>query len=115
MGERDAVRINSGESVTHSDPGLTVGPTLPLTTGRKPGARPPSPRVRTPEPDGFKEHREAGLCQPKSGQGFGDRVPESVGREAPALSLDDFTTSQLREFFEMLDRWDREAHEHKIM
>jgi hypothetical protein len=108
-GERSAVGSNAGPSVDHSDPGLRR-PTSPATAGRKPAARPP-------------------LSQRKSGQGFGDGVPDiesqrealgslspSGGREAGALdafsvaSVDDYSVRQLLEFFEILDRWDREAH-----
>jgi hypothetical protein len=113
-GERCAVGSNSGPSVDHSDPGLRR-PTSPATAGRKPAARPP-------------------ISQPKSGQGFGDRVPDiepqrealgllnpSGAREAGVLdasnleSLDDYSVRQLLEFFEILDRWDREAHGTKTM
>jgi hypothetical protein len=109
-GERDAVRIDSGSPVDHSGPGLTVGPTLPATTGRKPVARLPVFHNTDQSPYEVKERREAAICQPKSGQGCGDSVPASDEREALALSFDDFSISQLREFFELLDRWDREAH-----
>lgn len=40
MGKRGAVRNNSGVPVDHSGPGLGVGPTTPLTAGRKPAACP---------------------------------------------------------------------------
>jgi len=33
----------------------------------------------------------------------------SADGEAAALALDEFSTSALREFFELLDRWDREG------
>jgi hypothetical protein len=49
-GERDAVLSNTGQPVHQSGPGLT-GPTLSLTAGRKPEARPP--------------------VQPKTGRGVG--------------------------------------------
>ena len=41
-GKRSAVRNNSGAPVDHSGPGLGVGPTTPLTAGRKPEACPPN-------------------------------------------------------------------------
>src|SRR5262249_20731971 len=50
-----AVRSNSGQTVSHSVPGLAVGPTLPPKTGRNPGARPPV----LPAAGGY-------TCQPKS-------------------------------------------------
>jgi hypothetical protein len=51
-GERDAVLFNTGQPVYQSGPGLTE-PTLSLTTGRMPEARPP--------------------VQPKTGRGLGQR------------------------------------------
>ena len=129
MGERSAVRPKSGKSVHQSDPGLRR-PTPPATAGRKPPARPPVSTVCRPgvEIEVF-DSRAAGLSQPKTGQGFGDGVPDieiqrealgslspSVDREAGALdasnleSLDDYSVRQLLEFFEILDRWDRKAH-----
>lgn len=112
MGERDAVRIqNSGVTVSHSVPGLRVGPTLPPTAGRKPEARPQVFTHAADRADGVKESRAAGLSQPKSAQGCGDRVPAiSAEREAPALNLDDFSIAQIIDFFSVLDRWDQEAH-----
>lgn len=114
--ERDAVRNNTGQPVSHSGPGLAVGPTLPQTTGRTPGARPPS----SPAEGGV-------LCQPKSVQGGGDGIPaegaracacaeESSEREALAASdLDDYSISLLIEFFLILDEWDRAANATKTM
>ena len=105
-GERDAVRNNTGETVSHSVPGLAVGPTLPLTTGRTPGARLPV----LPAAGGH-------LCQPKSVPGFGAGSPEeNCEREALATNdLDDFAVSQLIQFFQMLDEWDRGPHATKTM
>jgi hypothetical protein len=134
MGERSAVRPKSGKSVYQSDSGLRR-PTPPATAGRKPEARPPVSTVCRPEVEieDF-ESRVAGLSQPKTGQGFGDGVPDietqrealrslspSGDREAGALgasgleSLDDYSIRQLLEFFEILDRWDREAHGKQTM
>jgi hypothetical protein len=112
MGERGAVESSSGASVDHYDPGLRR-PTSPETAGRKPAARPP-------------------IYQPKSGQRFGDGVPdiepqrEALGslstrgdREAGARDasefLEEYSVRQLIEFFEILDRWDREAHGNQTM
>jgi hypothetical protein len=75
MGKRSAVRNNSGLPVDHSGPGLGVGPTPPLTTGRKPEACPPS--------------------QHKSGQGSGDGVPGG-GEAAVLSSLDPVKTNRNR-------------------
>src|SRR5438128_2313102 len=69
MGKRDAVRNNSGQPVTHSGPGLGLGPTIPNTAGLNPAACPPNSDTSS---------------QPKSGQGFGDGVP--VGGKAAVPS-----------------------------
>jgi hypothetical protein len=118
-GERNAVRIrNSGLPVDHSGPELRVGPTLPATTGRTPGARPPVHAEVAPAifaDAGFKEHREAGLSQRKSGPMRGHEMPASSEREALALSLDQTSIAQIIDFFSLLDRWDREAHGPKTM
>jgi hypothetical protein len=105
-GERDAVRNNTGQTVSHSVPGLAVGPTLPPTTGRTPVARPPV----LPDAGGYP-------CQPKSVPGFGAGSPEENGeREALATNaLDDFAVSQLIQLFQILDEWDRGTHATKAM
>src|SRR5689334_3107755 len=109
MGKPSAVEFDSGETVANSVPGLRR-PTSPARAGRKPDACPPI----------------LSTSQPKSWPGFGAGGPEedrrerasatgndqepSEPREARALdALDEFSTSQLRQFFELLDRWDREA------
>lgn len=114
--ERDAVRNNTGQPVSHSGPGLAVGPTLPETTGRTPGARPPS----FPAEGGV-------LCQPKSVQGCGDGIPAESARDSAcaeetcehevlaASDLDDYSTSLLIEFFLILDEWDRAANATQAM
>ena len=120
MGERSAVRPKSGASVYHSDPGLRR-PTTPATAGRKPEARPPA--LLNPELAVAFESRAAGLSQPKTGRGAGQRpavetqraalstTSESAGREAFAHDLlDDSSIASVIEFFKLLDRWDREAH-----
>ena len=106
-GERIAAGINSGQTVTHSVPGLKQ-PTNSATAGRTPAARPP-------------------LLQLKSGRGMGQR-PTSLlfGREAhkeaadrddatasallvsepESLNLDDFAIQQIRQVFELLNTWD---------
>ncbi len=92
MGEHSAVRSKSGEPVSQSGPGLRR-PTPVTTAGRKPAARPTPP-------------------QPKTGPGCGAGSP-AITREREALALDSFddtSVRQLIEFFELLDRWDREAH-----
>ena len=114
MGERIAADSNSGNAVDHSAPGLKQ-PTHPSTAGRKPEARPP-------------------ILQPKSGPGRGAGSPaiecqrEALGsmvpsgeREAfaldavPSESLSEIEIQSVIQFFTILDRWDREAHETKIM
>ena len=106
LGERDAVRSNTGQTVSHSVPGLAVGPTLPPKTGRNPGARPPV----LPAAGGY-------ACQPKSVPGFGAGSPEeNCEREALASNdLDDFAVSQLIQLFQLLDEWDRGPHATKTM
>lgn len=120
-GERSAVGLKSGNSVANSEPVLRR-PGTPATAGRKPAARPPSLRGREAAP----------LTQPKSWPGFGAGPEEvararasarglppepSVRREASALdALDSESLSSLRAFFELLDRWDREAsNDAKVM
>jgi hypothetical protein len=67
MGERGAVRNDSGLPVDHSGPGLGVGPTTPPTAGRKPEACPPT----------FPS-------QSKSGQGSGDGVTGGGAAAVPS-------------------------------
>ena len=121
MGERSAVGRKSGESVSQSDPGLRR-PTPPSTAGRKPAARPPLLGVSR---EGLSP-REAGLTQRKTGRGAGQSPAVLTQREALA-SINDFTdsdpilgcsldNSQIREliqFFQTLDRWDRELRSSK--
>jgi hypothetical protein len=113
MGERSAVEIKSGVSVSQSDPALRR-PTSPATAGLKPEARPP-------------------IAQRKTVRGVGQSPTVPPRREAlgssvqsdklGALSLDGFASESLSDleintviqFFTILDRWDREAHETKIM
>jgi hypothetical protein len=115
MDERGAVELKSGETVHQSVPGLRR-PTSPPTAGRKSAARPSVFEVCT-------ESRVAGLrSQPKTGRGAGQSPAISDQREAlysvesqaeglsvPVLEVHDIRL--LLEFFTILDRWDREAHE----
>ena len=113
MDERSAVENKSGETVHQSVPGLRR-PTSPATAGRKPAARPPV----------CPESREAGLrSQPKTGRGA--RKSPAIAEQREALlpdnessfnaplagMLDEHHIQTLVEFFTILDRWDREAHE----
>ena len=110
LGEQSAVESKSGEPVHQSGPGLSR-PTSPSTSGRKPEARP-----RVPV---FVQSREAGLAQPKTGRGVGQRPTIEIEREAldtpstgaerHAVQLDDEAISQILDFFRQLDRWDREG------
>lgn len=73
------------------------------------------------------ESRAAGLCQPKTGRGAGQSPAIKPQREALGASVsakgeavahvvpatdkpDDFDITSVIRFFEILDRWDREAH-----
>lgn len=122
MGERSAVRPQSGKTVRQSVPALRR-PTPPSTAGRKPAARPPIqfPPATVPEAD--CRSREAAGTQRKTGRGAGRSPAIQSRREAPdsfmspdqsssclPYSLDDSQISSLIQFFETLDRWDTETH-----
>ena len=118
MGERSAVGRKSGESVSQSDPGLRR-PTPPSTAGRKPAARPPVSILSASEvePDAFP--REAGVTQRKTGRGVGQSPTVLTQREAlgfsvpadpiPTCALSDSEITALIQFFQTLDRWNRES------
>ena len=116
LGERSAVEPKSGESVSQSDPGLRR-PTPPSTAGQKPAARPPLSEASC----GVFLPSEAGLVQRKTGRGAGQSRAVFHQREAlasidefsvpdpiPSCSLDDSQITLLIQFFQTLDRWDRE-------
>jgi hypothetical protein len=121
MGERSAVRPKSGQSVCQSDPGLRR-PTPPSTAGLKPAAR---PSFQFPAVTNSKDHSEAraaGLTQRKTGRSarqslavqfqraaLGSIVLSPALTAAPSYPLDDSEIAMLIQFFETLDRWDREA------
>jgi hypothetical protein len=122
MGERNAVDTKSGKSVSHSDPGLRR-PTLPATVGLKPTARP-----ATADSDTQSKAREAAESQPKNGRGSGQSPAIRVRCEAPGSftllpessstpirKLGDSEVKALIQFFEILDRWEKEAHGSQIM
>jgi hypothetical protein len=126
MGERSAVRQKSGESVSQSDPGLRR-PTTPSTAGRKPAAR-PSVQFNPPiDSEGDYRPRAAGGAQRKTGRGAG-QSPAILSQRAALCSftpsvesdavlpyaLDDSQITALIEFFQILDRWDREAHGQQV-
>ena len=105
--KQNAVSISkSGESVSHSDPGLTKRPTSLPTAGRKPEACAVRSCSRTP--------RSGVGRQPKNGQGCGDSVPALSGCEAPATMLSSADLADFRELFLILDRWDREHADSKV-
>ena len=105
-GERGAVDSKSGEPVHQSGPGLRR-PTPAATAGRKPEARPSPSQPKTGQGAGqspaTEPQREA-LCSfsPTGAREAGEVIP-------PELNLDEFPIGQLIEFFQMLDRWDREG------
>src|SRR5437588_8449865 len=89
-GKCSAVDLKSGEPVYPSGPGLKR-PTPAVTAGRKPETCP-------------------SLLQPKKGRGAGWNPALCAGSEAPVLdALSDLDFAALRQFFELLDRWDRES------
>lgn len=127
MGERNAVGTKSGKSVSHSDPGLRR-PTLPSTVGRKPKARPPTHPLPIPETDIQAGSREAAGSQRKNGRGSGQSPAIRARRTAPCsfasldqtdpilpYTLNDSQITTLIQFFQTLDRWDKEAHGQQVM
>ena len=122
MGEQSAVGPKSGETVRQSVPGLRR-PTTPSTAGRKLAARPPLQFPPATDSTDDSRTREAGLPQRKTGRSARQSLAIQSQREAPGsftgsvqcvsslpYSLDDSHISSLIQFFETLDRWDREAH-----
>jgi hypothetical protein len=122
VGERGAVEPESGKSVRQSDPGLRR-PTPPSTAGRKSAARPlihfpPATNSRV-----IPKARETERTQPKTGRSARRSLATQPRRAAPGsftgsaestsahpYALDDSHITNLIQFFEILDRWDREAH-----
>jgi len=127
MGERSAVRPKSGQSVSQSDPGLRR-PTPPSMAGRKPAARPPVQFRPAADSKDDSRPRAAGGAQRKTGRGAGQSPAVQTQRAAlgsftpladtdAVLSFapDDSQITALIEFFQTLDRWDREAHAPQVM
>jgi len=127
MGEQSAVRPKSGKSVRQSDPGLRR-PTPPSTADRKSAARPPIQFPDVTDHEVTPTSREAGISQRKTVRGAGQSPDNQAQREAlgaftsPSQSdsfasyvLDDSQIKTLIEFFQTLDRWDKEAHGPQIM
>lgn len=98
-GRWGAAVVDSGPAVGDSAPGV-IQPTPPARAGRKPDTC----LLRLA---GAEDHAKS---RP-------DREAEGLARrEAAALRLDQQALSHLRVFFELLDRWDREAeHDSEIM
>jgi hypothetical protein len=122
MGERSAVRPQSGSTVRQSVPALRR-PTPPSTAGPKPAARPPIQFLPATVSEDDSRSREAAGTQRKTGRGAGRSPAIQSRREAPgsfrgpvqsisalSYSLDDSQISSLIQFFETLDRWDMEIH-----
>jgi hypothetical protein len=127
IGERNAVGPKSGESVCQTGPGLRR-PTIPSTAGRKPAARPPNYFPPATDPKVIPTAREAGGTQSKTGRGSGQSPANQAQREAlasftpnaqsnsfPSYVLDDSQITSLIQFFQTLDRWDKEAHGPHVM
>jgi hypothetical protein len=122
MGERSAVRPKSGKSVRQSDPALRR-PTPPPTAGRKPAARPPVQIPPAADRQFGSTSREAGISQRKTVRGagqspavqtqreaLGSLTPSTQSESALPYALDDAQITILIQFFQTLDRWDKEAH-----
>lgn len=87
-GERDEVRINSGN------------PVLTVRTGSE--SRTHTPTDSRPKAEGSP------LFQTKTVRGLGGRAPKDNARgEAATLTASDLLA--FVEFFELLDKWDRDA------
>jgi hypothetical protein len=128
MGKRNAVETKSGKTVSHSVPGLRR-PTLPSTVGLKPTACPPIqsfPDKGSNFQSGYS--REASGSQRKNGRGSGQSPDFQARREAPGsftpaadcakalpYTFGDSQITALIQFFETLDRWDKEAHGPQVM
>src|SRR5665213_2806671 len=127
MGERSAVRPKSGKSVRQSAPALRR-PTPPSTAGRKPAARPPVQIPAATDLQFDSTSREACISQRKTVRGAGQSPAIQAHREAlgsftPSgesgsvltCDLGDSHIKTLIEFFQTLDRWDKEAHGPQVM
>lgn len=113
MGKRSAVDFeNSGQSVANSDPELSR-PTPPARAGRKPDACPHFVAQRKSWP-GARDLEGPAENRRERDSGSGLPPAESAGRAASALNdalpnLSPEDLSALIRFFQLLDRWDREA------
>jgi hypothetical protein len=121
MGERSAVRPQSGLSVCESDPGLRR-PTPPATAGRKPVARPCIQTLEKQITEQQEGRREAGHPQPKIRRGAGQSPAVSTQRAvlgvlahssgAPASPLPTLDKSQIRTLADFIRTLDRGAGRH---
>lgn len=102
LGERDAVRHESGETVTHSVPVLKE-PTLSPRASRTLAALPAVSQGAKLRP----------VSQPKSGRGLGQSPISAEG--AVLASLDPADIRLLAEFFLLLDTWERKRDGTKIL
>ncbi len=122
MGERSAVRPQSGKTVRQSVPALRR-PTPPSTAGRKPAARSPVQFLRVAVHEDDSGPSETAGTQRKTGRGAGQSPAIQSRRQAPGsftgtiqsspclpYSPDDSQISSLIQFFETLNRWERELH-----
>ena len=94
LGKRDAVRHESGNTVTHSVPVLKE-PTLSARASRKLDASPAAPQGANLRP----------VFQPKSGRGLGQSPISAEGAVPPALDSADIRI--LADFFVLVDTWER--------
>lgn len=112
MGKRSAVRTESGESVSQSDPGLRR-PTPPATAGRKPEACPALSSGVAADPSDSFNPRVAGQSQRKTGRGVGQSPAASVVDWSS--ELDPESLARLIAFLHLLDEWERSLHAEKVM
>jgi hypothetical protein len=120
MDKRSAVGSKFGEMVRQSVPGLRR-PTPPSTTGRKPAARPSFSSYSATVSRDSIQPRVAGSTQRIASRNA-EQSPAVLSRcEAPVSyspsagagsyitsTLDDSDIAAFIEFFEILNRWDRE-------
>ncbi|RSL17886.1 hypothetical protein EDE15_3435 [Edaphobacter aggregans] len=90
MGERSAVQLKSGESISQSDPGLRR-PTPPAMSGRKPEACPALSSAVALDPRDSFELRVAGRPRHKTGRGVGQYGGSQCGGTLRSLRKIDRT------------------------
>ncbi len=102
LGKRDAVRLESGNTVAHSVPVLKE-PTLSARASRKLDASPVVSQGASLRP----------VLQPKSGRGLGQSPISAEG--AVPEALDPAAIRLLADFFLLLDTWERKRNDTKIL